>query len=68
MESAATPGRRFFNLRGIEFNSRGQPELRWAEQVVIRVTSQPNERNVYDIVIDRVTGITKIKRLDNLEE
>ncbi|MFP6904047.1 MAG: prepilin-type N-terminal cleavage/methylation domain-containing protein [Verrucomicrobiota bacterium] len=68
VESAATPRRRFFNLRGIEFNNRGQPELRWAEQVVIRVTSQPNERNVYDIVIDRVTGIAKIKRLDNLEE
>ena len=64
VETAALgPDRRFFDLRGIEFNPRGQPAFR-APSVRLRFRARGRRPIAYDLVVQQQTGQVRVEAAD----
>ena len=60
-QTSVTDDRRFFDLKGVEFDTRGYPTFT-TNQIIFRFTGKNNTNNYYEVVIDSVVGIPRIKK------
>ena len=61
--SALGSQRRFFDLRGIEFDPRGQATFS-ASHIRIRFLSVDDSRLAYDVIVEKQTGLARVEAVD----